>query len=318
MMGTGEFALPTFLALYGSNHEVVALFTQPDRTGAGHHHHLHPMKDSALARGTPVLQPQKVNTPESIAELLAFQPDLCVVAAYGQILSAELLSIPRLGAINVHASILPRHRGAAPVQYAVLSGDAETGISIFQIEPRLDAGPVLGVAKLAIGASETAGDLENRLADLAAPLTLRVIDEIESGTLHPIPQDASLVTRAPRIKKIQGAIDWSRPADEIGWHVRGMQPWPTAYTFLEQAGHKPQRVIFLEVCPVMEVSENATAAPGTILPADGSRLLVQTGRGILEILRLRPEGKRAMTAAEFLHGHALQPGDRLNSGPISG
>src|SRR5229473_6207370 len=168
MMGTGEFALPTFESLYGTPHPVVGLFTQPDRTGHGHHRSLqNPMKQLAIERGTPVFQPERVNTPEALADLRALEPDLLVVAAYGQILSPELLGIPRLGTINVHASLLPKYRGAAPVAYAILNGDAETGVSIIQVLPQLDAGPILAVIRTPIGPQETAGILEDRLAKLA-------------------------------------------------------------------------------------------------------------------------------------------------------
>src|SRR5579872_6100428 len=171
MMGTGEFALPTFEALYGTPHQIVALVTQPDRTGRGHHQSReNPMKQLALARQTPVYQPEKVNAPEALDSLRAFKADLFVVAAYGQILSPELLSIPRLGAINVHASLLPKYRGAAPVAYAILNGDAETGVSIIQVLPQLDAGAIFAVARTPIGATETSGQLEDRLARLAVEL----------------------------------------------------------------------------------------------------------------------------------------------------
>jgi len=328
-MGTGEFALPAFRALYNSDHQVVALFTQPDRTGRGHHHHPHPMKDEALRHNTPVFQPEKANAPESLNDLRTLRPDLCVVAAYGQILSAALLEIPRLGAVNVHASLLPRHRGAAPVQYAILSGDTETGISIFQIDPKLDAGPILGVERLTIRPDETAGELEARLAELAAPLTLQVVRALETNTARPVVQDASLVTRAPRIPKTAGAVDWSLSCRQIARHVRAMQPWPTSFTFLERNGQPPLRLILLEVAPVETPracgAANAPSSaamgslpPGSILAADGEKLTVQCGEGALDIVRLRPEGKRAMATSEFLRGHHITPGERLVSGLAAG
>jgi len=182
MMGTGEFALPTFEALYRTPHRVTGLFTQPDRTGHGHHRSPHnPMKQLALEHGTPVFQPEKVNTPEALADLRACAADLLVVAAYGQILSRELLEIPRLGTINVHASLLPKYRGAAPVAYAILNGDSETGVSIIQVLPQLDAGPILAVAGTPIGPQETAGVLEDRLARLAVDLVPGVLDQFAAA-----------------------------------------------------------------------------------------------------------------------------------------
>lgn len=310
MMGTGDFAVPAFRALYTSGHEVVGLFTQPDRTGSGHHRHVNPMKELAIEKGTPVFQPQSVNTPDALANLRGLNADLFVVAAYGQILSKDLLAIPRLGAINLHASILPRHRGAAPVQYAVWKGDKMTGVTIFQITPGLDSGAILGVETVAIAPSETAGELEVRLAELAVPLALRVIDELENGTTQPKPQDVSLVTRAPRIKKDDGLIDWSKSNEEIDWHVRAMQPWPSAFTFLRTAGRSPARLIVLEVKPVDTCVDGA---PGEILSANDGRLIVKTGRGAVEIVRIKPEGKREMTAAEFLCGHLVGPGNQFGS-----
>lgn len=312
MMGTGRFALPTFLGLYDTPHEVVGLFTQPDRAGRGRHQHPHPMKDAARERGTPVFQPDSVNTPSALADLRSLRPDLCVVAAYGQILSAELLSIPPQGAINVHASLLPRHRGAAPVQYAILCGERETGVTIFQIDPRLDAGPVLAVERTAIGPRETSGELEQRLAVLAAPLVRRVVDQIAGGTTRPQPQDAARATKAPRLRKEQGAIDWTKAAVEIDCHVRAMQPWPTAYTSFPLPGGQALRVIVLEVAPL---DVERPGPPGTLAETD-RRLVVCCGRGAVEIIRLKPEGKREMGAAEFLHGHPLRPGDRLTPPPI--
>jgi methionyl-tRNA formyltransferase len=311
MMGTGEFALPTFLSLYDSPHQVVGLFTQPDRVGRGHHQHPHPMKEAALEYGTPVFQPERVNSPESLSDLRSLAADVCVVAAYGQILSAKLLGIPRLGAMNLHASLLPKYRGAAPVQYAVWKGEPETGVTIFKIEPRLDAGPILGVVKTAIGPKETAGELETRLAELAVPLTHYVLHQFETGEIHGTLQDASQVTRAPRLKKEDGLIDWTRTAVEIDCHIRAMQPWPNPYTFLQQSGRPPLRILVLDV----EAAERESRAePGTILQADQERLAVQAADAVVEIRRLRPEGKRAMVAGEFLRGHSLQVGDRFTTG----
>src|SRR5580704_10941854 len=232
MMATGGFALPTFRALLEGKHTVVGLFTQPDRTGRGHHRHVNPLKELALERGLPVFQPEKANTTEAVADLAALAPDLCVVAAYGQILSAELLAVPRLGAINVHASILPKYRGAAPIQTAILQGETETGITIFQIEPKLDAGPILGIERTPIGAKETSGELESRLSILGADLALRVVDQIAAGTTQPIVQDSTQASRAPRLKKESGRIDWNRSPRQIDCQVRALQPWPLAYSTL--------------------------------------------------------------------------------------
>jgi methionyl-tRNA formyltransferase len=320
-MATGGFALPTFRALLEHEHAVVGLFTQPDRTGQGHHHHLNPLKELALERGLPVLQPQSAKTSEAIASLAALVPDLCVVAAYGQILSAELLAVPRLGAINVHASILPKYRGAAPIQTAILQGETETGITIFQIEPKLDAGPILGIERTPIGAKETSGELELRLSILGADLTLRVVDQIATGTTQPIIQDSTQASRAPRLKKESGLIEWNRSPRQIDCQVRALQPWPLAYSTLamrnEKGGGGPGRslrLIVLEVAPAPTLSAiDWSVLPGTVLPCDNKRLVVQAGGGPVEIDRLQPEGKRAMTAAEFLAGYPVRPGDRFEN-----
>ncbi|MCH7689247.1 MAG: methionyl-tRNA formyltransferase, partial [Planctomycetes bacterium] len=309
-----------FLALYETDHQVAGLFTQPDRTGRGHHRHVNPLKNAALEHGTPIFQPPNVNEPDALSNLKSLNADLCVVAAYGQILSQELLSIPRLGAINIHASLLPKYRGAAPIQYAILNGEQETGITIFQIEPQLDAGLILGVEKTAIQPKETSGELEERLRDVAAGLTLRVIDQIDSGTVSHVPQDPAGVTRAPRIRKEQGAVNWSKSADEIGNHVRAMQPWPNPYTFLCQNDRSPLRLILLDVETVPDPCEagfdvSESIEPGTVMCADGKQLVVQAGEDAIRILRLRPEGKRDMAAREFSQGHRVHPGDTLRSHP---
>ncbi|MGQ0635592.1 MAG: methionyl-tRNA formyltransferase [Planctomycetaceae bacterium] len=238
--------------------------------------------------------------------------DLFVVAAYGQILSRDLLSIPRLGALNVHASLLPKYRGAAPVAYAVMNGDAETGVTIMQILPELDAGPILAVARTPIGPLETAGELEGRLAHLAAPLIPRVLDQLSAGAALPLLQEPALVTRAPKLRKEMGEIDWSRSARQIDCHVRAMQPWPNAETFLHSGGRPPQRLLILSVRAVSSpVGSDAPAPPGTTLRADRQGWLVQAGDAAVEILRVQPEGKRPMTAADYLRGRPVNFGDRL-------
>lgn len=308
MFGTGGFALSTFRALFEMPHSVVGLVTQPDRVGRGHHQHLNPLKELAIERGAPVFQPDKANLPESIAMLRSFEADLFVVAAYGQILSAELLGIPRLGAINVHASLLPKYRGAAPIQHAILNGEAETGITIFQIEPKLDAGPILAIDKLTIGAKEKYGELEQRLAELAVPLTQRVINQLADGSARALTQDASQVTKASRFKKSDGEVPWHKTSHLVGCHVRGVQPWPKPSATLELANGTTLRLLILDV----ETRERAIAGDvGTIEVSDQKQLFVKTGDGAVEVLELQPDGKRAMSTAEFLRGHALRSGDRF-------
>lgn len=323
LMGTGTFALPAFRALLESSHEVVGLVTQPDRSGRGHHRHPHPLKDLAAAHDVPVLQPDHINQSPWPDRLRGLQPDLSVVAAYGQILSAEVIEVARLGAINLHASLLPKYRGAAPIPYCILNGETETGVSVFQIEPKLDAGHVLGMVRTPIQDNETAGDLEARLADLAADACGEVVESIQAGTATAIAQDASQVSLAPRLTKAAGAIDWDQSPAEIGCHVRAMQPWPRAYTYWHTADHVPQRLLILETAArsVPEQTFPDTSPdtgrlptrPGTILVAAGRELAVQTGQGPVDILRLQPEGKRKMDVSDFLCGHAISVGDRLGS-----
>ncbi len=307
MMGTGEFALPTFQALIESpSCEVVGLVTQPDRTGQGHHQHVNPLKVLALENNLPVFQPENVNSPESLERLREFNATLYVVAAYGQILSADLLAIPSRGAVNLHGSLLPKYRGAAPIQYSIWKGEQETGVTLFQIEPKLDAGPMLGIVKTPIGPKETSGELHDRLALLAAPLALQILDRMERGELTPELQYSGGVTKAPRLKKEQGFIDWSLAANELGWHNRAMQPWPMPYTFLHLPNRKPQRVLVLDLDPVPALKRSLQ--PGEIVVEEDS-ILVQVGNGDwVRVNRLQPAGKRAMLATEFLRGTDLSGG----------
>src|SRR5690242_5642003 len=231
MMGTGPFAAPTFRALYDTPHEVLALVTQPVRTQPGRRElPPSPMRLVAQEHGTPILDPESINTDEMRAKLAEFRPDLFIVADYGQILSAETLAVAPLGGINLHGSLLPKYRGAAPINWAIYHGEEETGVTVIHITPRVDAGPCLAKAATPIDPDENAAELEARLAVLGAPLILQAIDDLQAGRASAIPQDKSQATRAPRLKKSDGEIDWSRPAQAIKNQVRALEPWPKAFT----------------------------------------------------------------------------------------
>ncbi len=310
MLGTGEFALPSFEALADSHHTVVGLVTQPDRFDAKGRVHANVMKEFAVARGIPVLQPTNINTAESLAELRALNADLFMVAAYGQILSADVIGVPPQGCYNLHASLLPKYRGAAPIQYAVWKGEQETGVSIFKIEPKLDAGPILATYSTLIGPRETAGDLELRMADRVVPTLLLFLDDLERGLLTGTMQDKSLVTKAPKLKKEFGAIDWSQTGRQIDCQVRAMQPWPMPYSFLKIESRPTLRVLVLEVNPE-PFPDNSDHALGTIVHNDGKSLRVKCSGGSCQIERIQPVGKRPMAIAEFLRGYPAVVGSRF-------
>jgi len=309
MMGTGEFALPAFRGLVDGPHEVVGLVTQPDRYAPGQRLHRNPLKELALVHHIPVLQPEKIRTEESLAALRTLQADIFVVAAYGQILPQAVLTMPRLGAINLHASILPAHRGAAPVLYSILAGDHETGVTIFQIVRELDAGDMLGLVKTDILPTETCGELTARLAVLAVPLLDQVLSELEAGTARPVPQDHARATFAPRLAKEVGRIDWRRSAVEIERHIRAMQPWPGPQSTLEIPNRGALKVAISSGLPTDIPTANLP--PGQVRDASEGRLTVATGTTALEIHRIRPEGKREMTAAEFLNGRPVDSNCRF-------
>lgn len=317
MMGTGTFAIPAFQALIDSQHEVRGLYTQPDRTGRGHHRHKNPMKELALEHNIPVFQPPKINTAESLAELEQLEADVYLVAAYGQILSQKLLDLPRYGAFNLHASLLPHYRGAAPILYAIRNGETRTGVSVFRIERSLDSGPIAGMVETEIGPKETTGEVQDRLAALAAPLAMQLLQDIEAGTLVETPQDHEAATFAPTLDKQVGAIDWSQTAHQIACHVRAMQPWPSPFSFLQHPGQDPLRLQILDVDPLtpeqaaaleLEV-DPGQAAPGTVVFANTKRVVVSTGEGLLEINQLQPQGKRAMRVSDYLCGRKIDSGD---------
>ena len=316
MMGTGDFAVPTFRRLLDHGYAVRLLVTQPDRP-QGRHQQLVPaaIKQLALERGAEVFQPLSVNTTESVDRLAALRPDLLVVGAYGQILSDTVLRVARLGGVNLHASLLPKYRGAAPVNWAIYHGETVTGVTVIQMSPQVDAGGILLQAETPIGPVETADELEVRLAEVGAPLVCQAIDGLATGTLQGRKQDRSQSSRAPKLKKEHGLIDWTRSAAQISNQVRALQPWPMAYTYRHQASGNPlERIVIERASPhdLMHHAERPTE-PGSIVAADGFRLLVQAGDRPVCIERLRPAGKRSMSAEEFLRGHRVQPGDRFGS-----
>ena len=304
--GTPAFAVPTLEALLASSHSVVGVVTQPDRPrGRGQRVSDAPVKRRSLEAGIPLLQPVSLKPPEFLAELAAFKADLGVVAAYGRILSDAVLAVPRLGMINVHASLLPRYRGAAPVHRAVIAGDRETGVTIMRVVKALDAGPMMATIRRPIDADETSVDVERDLARLGAGLLVDVVDRLAAGRAPEMPQNDADATYAPRLAKEDSRLDWSRPARDLHNQIRGLHPWPHAETFLDG-----KRLILLRSA-VLDTSSGAP--PGTIVAARGDQLDVAAGDGVLRILELQAEGKKPMRTRDFLAGHAMPPGSHLSA-----
>jgi len=311
-LGTPDFATPSLRALIGSRHSVVGVVSQPDRPkGRGHQLQATPTKGVAQTHGIPVLQPSKIREEAFLQQIRDLHPDLGVVVAFGRILPDSLLAIPRLGMINVHASVLPRYRGAAPIQRAVLAGDAETGVTIMRVETELDAGPTFAVATTPVPSDATSGDIETLLATMGAELLLPVVDDLASGRAVETPQDHARATFAPKITKEEGVIDWSEPAERIHNRVRGLQPWPLASTRLEGA-----RVVLRRTRPALAPADvpNADLAPGTVVAVTKDELFVACGsQTLLRILEVQPEGRRTMTVRELLAGHRIAEGSRFGS-----
>lgn len=305
--GTPLFAVPTLEHLLGSSHTVVGVVTQPDRPrGRGQHVTEAPVKSLAASLRLPVLQPERLARDLFEAPFAALQADIGVVAAYGKILPDWLLATPRLGLINVHASLLPRYRGASPVHRAVINGDAETGVTIMRVVKALDAGATLSQVRVPIAADDTTSMVEATLAARGAALLVATLNEIEQGRAIETPQDESLVTYAPKLTKAEGAVDWRRPAGDIHNQIRGLWPWPHAYGFLDGT-----RFILHRSRPS---PRPASAPPGTILAAavaDG--LHVACGDGALEIIDLQLEGKRVMNARDAMASPLLKPGARFST-----
>jgi methionyl-tRNA formyltransferase len=303
-LGSGDFARPSFEALVEAGHEVVALVTQPDKPkGRGRRRAPPPLKPTATARGVPVLQPPRINDPAALSALGALRPDVLVVVAYGQILPRAILDLARFGAVNVHASLLPRYRGAAPIQWAIARGETETGVTTMQLDEGLDTGPVLLQSRLTIGPDETAGELLPRLAALGATLLLETLDGLHGGRLVPMLQDPAFASHAPLLRKEDGRLDWSRSALELACRVRAFNPWPGAFTSWRNGR--------LSVWRARASTSAGPPAPGRLLGREGEGLLVSCGDGVLALLEVQPEGRRQMSGAAFAAGARPDPDARF-------
>lgn len=306
-MGTPELAASSLRALLAApDFQIVAVVTQPDQPkGRGLHLQPSPVKEVAQQAGLPVLQPQRAREESFIEQLRALAPDLIAVAAYGQILPQAILDLPRFGCLNIHASLLPKYRGAAPIQHPILNGDSETGVTIMKMDAGLDTGDILTQVKTPIDASDNFETLHDRLAEIGARLLVSTILDLVSGEIQPRPQPSEGVIHAPKIKKQDGRIDWAQPAQTIWNRIRAMVPWPGAFTHLpaQPAPH------LLKIWEAHVVEKNGD--PGTILEADKNGIVIACGSGALRILALQLEGRRRMTAPEFLAGHPLIPGEKL-------
>ncbi|HET6369959.1 MAG TPA: methionyl-tRNA formyltransferase [Nitrospiria bacterium] len=310
-MGTPDFALPSLRVLIARGDEIVGVVSQPDRPkGRGETLTPPPVKETAQTHGLPIYQPEKVRSPEFIKLVETLHPDMIVVVAFGQILPAALLRIPPRGPVNVHASLLPRYRGAAPVAWAILNGERETGVTTMLMDEGMDSGPILLQRKTEILPGETSESLGKRLSCLGAELLLETLDRMEEGSIQPIPQDPLLATYAPLLKKEDGLIDWSKGAAEIERRIRAMNPWPGAYTFYKEGRWRLWSVEALEQGPE---GDGKIRRPGEVILADDSALEVAAGNGYLKIQTLQPENRRRMTYKEFLAGHRVEVGSVLSS-----
>ncbi len=307
-MGTPDFAVGTLDALVEAGHNVTLVVTQTDRMkGRGKQVSMPPVKECALKHDIPVFQPEKVKTPEAVERLRAENADIIVVAAFGQILSKDILEMPKYGCINVHASLLPKYRGAAPIQWSIIDGEEKTGVTIMQMNEGLDTGDILTQREVPILSDETGGSLFDKLAETGASLCVETISEIEKGNVTPVKQDDSRSSYAKMLKKELGFIDFEKSADEIERLVRALNPWPSAYTTLDGT------TIKLWETQVLSESDNSsetqkTSAPGTITHVAKDFFTVSCGKGQLKVLSLQKNGKKRMNVHDFLLGHPLTPG----------
>ena len=303
-MGTPEFAVPSLEALLQSDDQVVGVVSQPDRPkGRGHQLVAPPVKLVAERAGIPVLQPLKIRTADFLQALSAWQPDLIAVAAYGRILHAPILQLPPRGCVNVHGSLLPKYRGAAPVQWAVINGETETGITTMLMDEGMDTGPMLLQEKLDILPDDTAGTLAPRLAEFGGRLLVDTIAQLKAGTLMPRKQDDGQATMAPLLKKEDGLIDWTMNAISLANRVRGLSPWPGAYTFFGEERWN--------IWKAVSTRGATTEKPGTVVTVNKQAIVVATGDGLFEIHEIQTANSKRMSVAQFLAGHRVTTGKQL-------
>lgn len=305
-MGTPEFAAASLKALVESGqYEIAAVVTQPDRPkGRGHKVMMSAVKEYALTQSLPVLQPERVKTPEFQAAMEKIKPELIVVAAFGQFLPKTLLELPKFGCINVHASLLPRYRGAAPIHYAILKGEKEAGVTIMQMDVGMDTGAMLSKVSVPVGPEMTQGELHDILKEKGARLLLDTIPRLAAGTLQPVPQLEEEATYASLITRDMEKLDWNKTAEELHNQIRAFNPWPGSFTLLPDGKR-------LKIWKSRVLDENGQNRPGTVLQADPKGFWVACGQGSLEILECQPEGKKRMEAAPFVNGKYVKTGDRL-------
>ena len=309
-MGTPDFAVPSLEALLKSEHQVVGVVTQPDRPkGRGQEVVFSPVKVVCQREGIPVLQPLKMKDPAFLDALRRWTPDVIAVTAYGRILPPAILALPPRGCINVHGSLLPKYRGAGPIQWAVIRGEQQTGITTMFMAEGMDTGDMLLQETVEIRADDTAGTLAPRLAEVGGRLLVETLRRLEAGTLTPQPQDDAQATMAPLLKKEDGVVDWTFPAAEIANRVRGLSPWPGAYTYVNG-----ERWVLWRVAVGLETSG---AVPGTVTKVSKDRVEVATGEGTIQLIDIQPSNSRRMTMAQYLAGHRLAEGLKLQAIPLS-
>lgn len=301
-MGTPDISVSILDAIVNSRHNVTAVVTREDKPkGRGKEMAFPPVKEYALEHNIPVFQPGKIKNPEAISELKKFEADIFVVAAYGQILSKEILEMPRLGCINVHTSLLPKFRGSSPIQWAIIEGETETGVTIMQMDEGMDTGDILFTKTVPIDKDETGGSLFDKLAATGADIIVDALDLIEKGEVTPIKQDEELATYTKMLNKKLGYVRFIRSAEEIERLIRGLDPWPSTYTYYNE---KTLKIWKAEV-----IDETDSSAPGTVVRVDNDAIYVNTTKGILKILELQLEGKKRMKTKDFLLGYKIKPGE---------
>ena len=307
-MGTPDFAVAPLEAILKAGHEVTAVVTQPDRQkGRGREVQYSPVKECALSYGIPVLQPLKIKEKDAVEELRKYPADIFVVAAFGQLLSEEILNMPRFGCINIHASLLPAYRGAAPIQWCVINGEEKTGVTIMQMAKGMDTGDILLQKEVVLDEKETGGSLFDRLMETGAELIMEALPKIEAGELIPVVQKEELATYAGKITKDMGNIDFAKAAVTIERLIRGLNPWPSAFTH-----YKGKILKIWEADVVSECANAENPVPGTVIAMDKESFTLATGDGALRIRSLQPEGKKRMSCAEFMRGYEVKVGEALH------